>query len=201
MALVEDWLLTIASDRQEWSYSINDRGGFQRRPQPEQPGSSQANPVLPDVIENDRFIFRGGRSGNWFDPPMTPGFRYEMLSNSLFTQVLNLPVGIDSDETFAVLVGDVLLGQFRSNQSVDFVALLGGGVSEFTIAGIDPLVNSQDPIAFPVRLAFNTETADFSMQPVSTAAVPEPASLFGMLVAGASGVSLRLRQKKSSSVA
>lgn len=193
MALVENWLITVASDRQVWNYSINEGGKFQRR---SQPGDSQANPVLPDVLENDRFIFRGGQSGRWFDPPMTPGYRYEMLSGSLFTQLLNFPVGIDHDETFAVLVGNVLLGQFRSDQSVDFVALLGFGVPEFTIAGIDPWVNSQDPIAFPVRLSFNTDTADFSMQPLSSSAVPEPSTVIGLLIAGASGLGVRLRQKK-----
>jgi hypothetical protein len=162
-----------------------------------QPGDSQADPILPDIIEKSRFIFRGVPSGRWFDPPMTPGFRYEMLSGSLFTQLLNLPTGIDSNETFTVSVGNLLLGQFHSSESVDFVSLLGAGVSEFTIAGINPTVNSQDPIAFPVRLGFDTPTADFSMQPISSAAVPEPSTMIGLLVAGASGAALLRRQKKS----
>ncbi len=213
MALVDGWIVTVNSSQQEL-------GGSQRQlfyhasdsqtllanfiigdPPPIRiPGSSQNTPILPGIIDNNRFIFRDVPSGRWYDPPTTYGFHFLMTSNSLFTQILDFPVGIDSDNLFAVSVGNKILGEFGPSKSVDFVALLGQGVSEFTITGIDPLVDATNSTAFPVKLAFSTTTADFEMwaleYPQSTS-VPEPSSLFSILTFGTFGVSLLLKRQQA----
>lgn len=202
MALVDGWVVLLASDTQSWLYSLVGSGfapigTVDMAVLP--PGVAQGNPILPDVIADGRFVFRDVPTDRWFDPPMTPGFRYQMLSDSRFTQLLNFPVGIDGDGLFTVSVGDRVLGQFQSNQSIDFVSLFGAGVSEFTITGIDPLVDATDPVAFPVRLAFDTETADFSMEAIAptSAAVPEPSSVMGLLVAGTAAYQARRRRQST----
>ena len=146
------------------------------------PGSSQENPILPErfeLIGGHQFVFNNVPRGFWYDPPAAFGFEYTMLSDSLFTQILDFPVGIDTDDLFTVTVGDNVLGEFGPGQSVDFVSLLGGGVSSFTVTGIDPLVDGSDPTAFPIRLDFNTETASFEMRAL-TASTPEPSVLIGL---------------------
>ncbi len=81
-----------------------------------------------------------------------------------------------------------MLGEFGPGETVDFVSLLGAGVSSFTISGIEPLVDAEDPLAFPIALAFNTPTASFTM----TAVVPEPGAASLALVGA--GAMLRRRR-------
>jgi len=142
-------------------------------------GTCQDNPILPNLQDFERFEFIDVPTGQWYDPPAAFGFEYTMLSDSLFTQILDFPVGIDTDDLFTVTVGNTVLGEFGAGQSVDFVSLLGNGVSSFTITGIDPLVDGSDPTAFPIRLDFNTETASFEMRAL-TASTPEPSVLIGL---------------------
>ncbi|MBL9076732.1 MAG: hypothetical protein JNL08_04465 [Planctomycetes bacterium] len=126
-------------------------------------GESQHFPVLPIVPPNG---FSGG-SGWWYDPPLALGFDFQMAGGSLFTDILTLPVGIDGDGMFEVEVGNQSLGQFAEGTRVDFRQILGGnGVPAFRIVGIDPAVDSTDAMVFPVQLAFDTPTADFTMTPV-----------------------------------
>ncbi|MBL1177193.1 PEP-CTERM sorting domain-containing protein [Pantanalinema sp. GBBB05] len=197
-ALVEGWAVVVGSDRQQWLYSAGNSNRFAYigpyDGETTQPGSSQDYPILPEAIKSGEWVFWNAPSGKWFDPPITPGFRYQMLSNSLFNS-LGLPIGIDGDDLFTISVGNLVLGQFNSHQSIDFVSLLGTGVSEFTITAINPLVSAQDPAAFPVRLAFDTATADFSMTAIedNSAAVPEPSSILGLLLAGITGTKLKRR--------
>ncbi|MCB9877866.1 MAG: hypothetical protein H6835_09720 [Planctomycetes bacterium] len=126
-------------------------------------GASQDFPVLPtDGVS----LFRNGGSASWVDPPLALGYDFEQVGGSLFTQIMSLPVGIDGDGMFEVLVGNQSLGEFAEGASVDFVQLLGTGVSSFRIAGIDPAKDATDVAAFPVQLAFDTPIADFSMTPL-----------------------------------
>lgn len=133
------------------------------------PGSTQSNPLLPNTSDAGAFTFENSASGLWFDPPFVPGFRYIMESDSLFTSILEFPDGFA--EPFHVIAEGASLGMFAANQSVDFVALLGHGVKDFIVTNISPLVDSEDPMAFPLRIAFDTDVASFRM-----VAIPEPAT-------------------------
>lgn len=154
-------------------------------------GNSQSNPVLPTtILPSGAFLFLNVSGGLWFDPPMSPGFRYTMTGDSLFTKILDFPTGIDSDNLFNVFVEDISIGQFSPGQAVDFVALLGHGVKEFTVSGIDPLVDSSNPIAFPIQLDFSTEKASFKQEAISAKKVenprkvPEYSSTLGLIAFG-----------------
>ena len=151
-------------------------------------GSSQSVPVLPTQQNGNQFIFNNAPSNAWIDPPTADGFLFEMTGNSLFTEILDFPTNIDADNLFNVFVGDNLLGQFSPGQNVDFVSLLGTGVSQFKVTGISPF-DPQNPLAFPIKLEFNTATADFTMTPLvesqnNTKSVPEPTSGLALLLLG-----------------
>jgi hypothetical protein len=126
-------------------------------------GESQSFPILPIVPPFDFF----GPSRAWYDPPLALGFDFQQSGSSLFTDILSLPVGIDGDGLFEVEVAGQSLGQFAAGSRVDFRQILGGnGVAAFRIVGIDPAVDSTDAAVFPVQLAFDTPTAEFTMTPV-----------------------------------
>jgi hypothetical protein len=130
------------------------------------PGQAQGLPDHPCAYQYPTFQFCNGRTGRWFDPPLAIGYDFQQTGSSLFTDILALPVGIDGDGLFEVQVGNQSLGQFAQGTGVSFVQLLGNGVPSFRIVGIDPAKDSTDVEAFPVKLAFNTPTADFTMTPV-----------------------------------
>jgi hypothetical protein len=115
----------------------------------------------------DQFIFNNVGSGLWFDPATASSFEYMMTSGSLFTSILNFPTGFTNP--FTVSAGGVVLGTFSPGQSLVFP---NGGVSDFTVSGINPLVDPSNTSSFPLELAFNTATASFTQQ-----AVPEPSAL------------------------
>ncbi|AFY83343.1 hypothetical protein [Oscillatoria acuminata] len=125
------------------------------------PGSSENNPVLPGGMEDGAFSFVGVATGAWFDPPVAEGFRYTMTSDSLFTEIQDFPTGFPTP--FTVSVNGQELGEFGPGDSVDFTQFPGGGVKEFTITGLTPLVDPENPVAFPLKVGFDTETADFTM--------------------------------------
>jgi hypothetical protein len=129
-------------------------------------------------------IFKDIVTGAWIDPPTAWGFHHEMTSDSLFTSILGFPPGFA--DPFVVSVGGVPLGQFLAGQSVDF----GAGVSEFSVTGLRPLADGNNPLAFPLQLAFNTSTASFEMQAIGAppdGTVPEPAGWL-MLTLGMVGL-------------
>lgn len=134
-------------------------------------GATQNAPILPQpgggVGESAAFV--GASTGGWFDPPMTEAFEFDMTDGAKFTAILGFPIGIDGDGLFQVIADGVDLGWFEEG---DMVTFAGGGVSQFTVLGIDPAVDVEDPMAFPIQLEFNQPTASFTMTPV-----PEPASL------------------------
>jgi murein DD-endopeptidase MepM/ murein hydrolase activator NlpD len=151
-------------------------------------GSTQDKPILPDVIDKNSFIFKQVESGLWYDPPTNYGFEFEMLEDSLFTDIVNFPVGIDSDNIFTVFANGQSLGEYSPGESVNFAALLGEGVSKFTIGDIDS-INPEDPTAFPIQLKFNTDVASFKMTSiVENKKIPEPSGIIGLVVIGIYGI-------------
>ena len=153
-------------------------------------GGTQNDPLLPDQTipseSGDIFVFTNTPSGVWVDPPLVSSFAFLMTSDSLFTNILELPLGIgDADGLFTVAVGNRVLGQFAGGASVSFAEFgYALGVSGFTVSGIDPQTDAANPAAFPIRLAYNTPLASFTMRgiPSNSAAAPEPATLCLLLL-------------------
>lgn len=151
-------------------------------------GLSESDPLLPDLMQDASFIFTDVISGLWYDPIAAYGYEFEMLSDSLFTQIDALPSFLVNPVT--VVAGDTVLGEFHAGDSVDFSSL--GGVASFRILGIDPTVDGEDPLAFPIQLSFSNAIASFSMTPL---VVPEPSS--GALAAcGGLGVLLAASRRR-----
>ncbi len=158
-------------------------------------GLMQLDPILPDpgpAPPGADFLFTDVGTDQWFDPPFTDTYTYEMTGGSLFTDILDFPTGFNN--SFNVSAGGTDLGIFGPGQSVDFISLLGNGVSQFTLSGIDPLVDTEDGAAFPLKLSFDTSTASFTMSSVS--AVPLPAAVW-LFTSGLLGLIGIARKRKT----
>lgn len=139
-------------------------------------GSVQAVPILPTTVQDSAFVFENAPSGDWIDPPATNGFQFATDGASSVTKILSLPLNIDPDNTYTVVVAGQSLGNFAAGASVDFVKLLGHAVSDFAVLGIDPVVDAGNPRAFPIQLAYDTDSANLTMTP-SDAFTPGDANL------------------------
>ena len=188
-------------------------------------GSSQLNPLLPDNFEDGWHSFNNVANRLWFDPPTAVGFTFKIgdaatnvasggtgdgcivdkssialtpnpTEPSLFTKILGLPSGIDADELFSVLVGGKEIGKFKPNEVVDFVALLGYGVSEFSVTGIDAEIDPKNPLAFPIKLESNRDQFSFKMRADSAEAVPEPSEIAGIVTSAAFFAGLVFKRKR-----
>jgi PEP-CTERM motif len=173
---------------------------------PDEPGLSQQNPIMPNVTLPGFWSFFDVPTDRFIDPPTAYGFRYEITSDSLFTQILDFPTGFNTP--FSVLVKDVLLGDFSVGKSVNFSnyssllgnLLVGGsGVKEFSVTGLN--VDPTNPAAFPLKVAFNTDKANLNMHALlnEAEAVPEPSTMLGLVASGSFlvGVVRKRRQKLS----
>jgi hypothetical protein len=162
-------------------------------------GLTQQNPILPTSVQNGWQIFSKVPGCRWYDPYTTYGFEFQSLEDTLFTEILDFPVGDDTE--FAVTVGNVLLGTFGPGSSVDFVSLLGHGVSNFKITDINSLFGSTAETAFPIQLAFNEREGSFKMRAISAEdaeKVPEPTTVLGTLLAvGGLGTINKLKNRKN----
>ncbi|WP_449420389.1 hypothetical protein [Phormidium nigroviride] len=205
-ALVDGWIVTLGSDRQNWVYHMNANGSLVLLAN--EPGSSQQNPIMPNVTLPNMWEFTDVPRRTWSDPPTAYGFRYEMTSDSVFTQILDFPTGFT--KPFTVLVKDVILGKFTAGNSVNFSnystllgnLIVGNGVKEFSITGLN--VDPSNPAAFPIKLDFNTETANFNMHALlneESQSVPKPSELAGIVASAAFFGGLLLKRKRKSEVA
>jgi hypothetical protein len=162
-------------------------------------GLTQQNPILPTSVQNGWQTFSQVPGCRWYDPYTTYGFEFQSLEDTLFTEILDFPVGDDTE--FAVTVGNVLLGTFGPGSSVDFVSLLGHGVSNFKITDINSLFGSTAETAFPIQLAFNEREGSFKMRAISAEDaenVPEPTTVLGTLLAvGGLGTIKKLKNRKT----
>jgi len=154
-------------------------------------GGCQSNQMMPDFADPGAgfFEFSNVGTGLWYDPPGASGYEYTMTDDSLFTDILNFPGGFDGP--FQVETEGNDLGIFGPGESVDFEALVGHGVSQFSITGISPETDPSDPGAYPIHLAFDVATASFSMQAVSSVPLPAAVWLFGSGLLGLIGVARR----------
>jgi VPDSG-CTERM motif len=159
------------------------------------PGAFQTHPLT-----DPGNAFTDVPAGSWFDPPTTSEFEFQMTDSALFTQIMSLPTGFGAP--FEVLAENTSLGFFGTDTSVNFLELLGHGVSAFTVRGITPGVDPASLTAFPIQLDFDTETASFTMTPVVTsgngggASVPDSGStimLLGMAFGVIGGIRSRLK--------
>jgi hypothetical protein len=133
-------------------------------------GYSQNNPVAATILPGNVLAFDNAQNGQWFDPPLGSSLVYQMTDGGLFTDIFDFPTGLS--EPLHVLVGGVDLGAFGAG---DHLVFANGGVSSFTITGIDPAADQGgDP--FALKLGFNEDSANFDVTEAS-AAVPEPGSL------------------------
>ena len=154
-------------------------------------GSTQNNPILPDIQRPGDFTFIRVVGGRWVDPPLAEGYAYSILSDSLFTAILDFPTGFSAP--FTVSVDGAVIGSYSPGESVDFTGFPDGGVPSFTVTGISPAVDPNDPAAFPLQVDFNTIQADFRMQAITTTEVVvtidiKPTSEDNSVNLGSSGV-------------
>lgn len=152
--------------------------------------NTQFDPIRPDNQApgpDGAWTFDGvSGDGQWFDPPMADSYIYETDGASNFTQV-GLPTGLgDADGLY--LVSDSVNGSVIVPAGV--IHTFPTSVSLFTVTGIDPLVDGDDPLAFPTFLAFDQTTVTFTQTPI-----PEPATL-SLLGLGGLAVLKRRRPKR-----
>lgn len=191
-------LNVMVFDDEDLSFSVGGSGGGGVGR--ERPGGTQQNPILPNATEGGWQVFRNVPGCRWYDPHTPYGFEFQALDDTLFSEILDFPVG--DDNRFTVSVGDRILGEFGAGDSVDFTSLFGSGISNFKITGIDSLFGSTEETAFPIQLAFSDRTGSFKMRPfsqeTSPQSVPESTSAIGLFALSVWGIvkALKIRFDK-----
>jgi len=150
------------------------------------PGATASNPLLPATsISNpnqttvNRFIvpcsgFYGTLGFVYVDPAYALGYSFASSSTN-FKAVLVPNATPSGDVNFTVNFGAFSF-PIVAGQSFDFTQYVPDGVSQFTITGIDDMLDPNDPTAFVTGLEFMDDgLADFTMQAIT--AVPEPSTV------------------------
>ncbi len=71
------------------------------------PGRTQQNPILPSSIDSDGWQHFSNVPGcRWYNPPIEKGFEFVATDDTLFTEILDFPVG--EDDLFTVMVDDLI---------------------------------------------------------------------------------------------
>jgi len=119
-----------------------------------------------------------------------PGMTGQETSEaSLFAEISGFPEGIDADDRFTVSVEGKVLGEFGPGQTLKFsdyreqlgdLLVNGEGVAKFTVSSIEPGVNAENELGFPIKLEFNTPTATFEMRARGEGLENSTASVFRM---------------------
>jgi hypothetical protein len=134
-------------------------------------------------------ILSDGTSAYVFDPPVTTGYSYDLTSGSNFRSIELPPSSVISNSGPYKVTYDSGTSLVSGGSTFDFPA---GGVSSFTISGIDPSLGL-DPgnaLAFPVGIRFESLGQEiFTMSALAgdgSSSVPEPNLLgvFGMAAIG-----------------
>ena len=108
------------------------------------PGSQQQTPVMPAPpapgqpprAPFEPMPFWSVPGGVFIDPPLAQGFRFEATGTAKFNQIMSFPAGLG--DTYRVIADGTDLGTFSAVESVDLVALLGHGATNFEVRGIQP---------------------------------------------------------------
>ncbi|WP_228013465.1 hypothetical protein [Nostoc edaphicum] len=192
--------VTVFNNEADFPYVVGSSGGGGVVVGSSGGGGVQYDPILPNGTEQGWQVFRNVPGCRWYDPHTPYGFEFQALDDTLFTEILDFPVG--DDNRFTVSVGDRILGEFGAGDSVDFTSLFGSGISNFKITGIDSLFGSTEETAFPIQLAFNDRYGSFKMRPFSQESspqsVPESTSALGLLALLSWGIikAMKIRLEK-----
>lgn len=167
-------------------------------------GSSRLVPISAQQV-GDALMFDNAQSGFWFATPSNlsgNSFELEMTGDAKLNQINNFLAGLTDGTLFTVSVGDSILGQYKSGDNVDFVQLLGSGVSKFKVTSNKTLTASELN-ALSSQFIFDKNSASFKMTPSSSTQpsprprpVPEPTSALALLIFGGAWM---LKRRTSSS--
>ena len=190
----QNGISSVVSDQHFW-FNLNTRGIL---------GSSSDNPILPggDPLPGwsstlPFWSFRNVFNGAWVDPLPTDSLYYQMAGDSLFTG-FRAPSTSFGNLMVEDLNGNILGSQVLPDGFVNFLTPING----FRIFGFDPLIDGENPLAFPLQLFFNTSSADFLVGPAPitqlASAVPEPSTygMIGLVIIGAA-VANRRRARRA----
>lgn len=177
-------------------------------------GISESAPLLPDapteagvstfVLSAEDIVASVDESGRlWIDPEIAVGYDYA-VEGGLFAGVTapSFEVVPDTDG-YELVIGDSIFA-LGVGASLDFADLgFGGGVSAFSILGIDEalMLDPDDPLAFALGVSFVdgsvTEGVSITQtaRTVEVGAVPLPATAW-LLAAGLGGLGWRAARRR-----
>lgn len=121
--------------------------------------------------------------GCWVDPLISNAFTYDVVGPGHFTAITGFPTGFQFD--LEVSVGGTSLGSFGPGDSVDFSGFPGGGVTSFTVSGISPAADVGDPTSFPLQVALDSASTQFTMTSAPAGPVPSLGGLGPLFLSGA----------------
>ena len=162
-------------------------------------GLTKNNSIVPDKIVQDRQTFSNVPSGAWVDPATPYGLDYTTEGDALINSILDFSTD-DPDDLFTIAAEGNILGQFRSGDRIDFLSLLGQGVSSFTVTDLD---SPQGLTNFHFRPVFNSNSGTLQAKVFdrsNSKSIPESSSVFSLLAVGVFGVASRLKRQQKACV-
>lgn len=167
-----------------FSYRLaNGESGVARADLVASPGDTSSHPRPPDFVGGGEYVFFDP-SANWCDPPLATGFTYSVVGGS-FKSVMLAP---GFEDLQIVVDGKVVASGLDGGEFFFFAS----GVQAFSVLGIDPPVDAEDPMAFPTYLSYFGTPTELRMKAVTT--VDETGS-GALLLAGLAVLHRALRRK------
>lgn len=126
--------------------------------------------IMPTSTEGASFVFVNRNTFNWYDPVVADAYAFAIADGSnTFTAIADFPTNFSA--SFSVSVDGTDLGTYGPGERCTFTNTYPGGVSNFLVSGIYPLVDAEDDMAFPIQLEFSSQAASFSMTPTGISEV------------------------------